>query len=419
MIKKISALVLALVLCLSVVVMPASAAGVDLGDATFAIALEWDKPSYKGGDTAILKLYADGADDLSFFTGAVTFGLSADVFDSSVHTNAVLRAGSTTAEWFEAYYTPGSSAIATVNATNTTKIKNANTAAENELYDWYVKVGFAKNGYGTHENSGTSYNGFYGTDFNPNEPFMTIAFTVKDDVPAGTAVRAAVTSGTYTAPSAAQPGTYIKTFKTPGEATTTANVPAASTDITKADTNTATNGGAVIEAAKEYEKSIVSFVKDQIRMDDNENYSEFSIRHIAKISKTDWETNFGTDEDANAAGTKNIKSIGFMFKANAELDKDTAANWLEANYADLTPGTQKQGDGFLCVPVSVVSTKLVADSYAFTCMIDEQTDKTNTLSSLAYVVWADDEGTVHFSYFEEVKTDSFETLYDAYVEAHK
>ena len=191
-----------------------------------------------------------------------------------------------------------------------------------------------------------------------------------------------------------------------------------STDITKADTNTATNGGAEIEAAKEYEPSIVSFVKDQIRMDKADN-SEFSIRHIAKISKADWEANFGTDEDAGAAGTKNIKSIGFMFRAGDAIDKDKAANWLEANYADLTPGTQKQGDSFLCVPVSVVSTKLVADSYAFTCMIDKQTDKTNTLSSLAYVVWEDDNGTVHFSYFVNEETHSFEELYDAYVEARK
>ena len=74
MVKKISALVLALVLCLSVVVVPASA-GVELGDDTFAIALEWDKSSYQAGETAYLSVYADGADDMSFYTGTITFGV--------------------------------------------------------------------------------------------------------------------------------------------------------------------------------------------------------------------------------------------------------------------------------------------------------------------------------------------------------
>ena len=44
MVKKISAIFLALVLCLTAMVVPASAA-VELGDAQMAFSLEWDKES--------------------------------------------------------------------------------------------------------------------------------------------------------------------------------------------------------------------------------------------------------------------------------------------------------------------------------------------------------------------------------------
>lgn len=402
MIKKISALVLALVLCLSVVVMPASAAGVDLGDATFAIALEWDKPSYKGGDTAILKLYADGADDLSFFTGAVTFGLSSDVFDSTVHTNAVLRAGSTTADWFATYYMPGSSAIATVNATNTTKIKNANTAAENELYDWYVKVGFAKNSQtGTHENTGTTYNGFYGTDFNPNEPFMTIAFTVKDDVPAGTAVRAAVTSGTYTAPSVAQPGTYIKTFKTPGEATTTANVPAASTDITKADTTVANGGTDVTIGAA----SIISPLSTQIRFNGPENgdtKAPFDVRTRATVSKADFAALLNTtveNVETVAKDKDDALRVGFVYMADsADGDYDEAAAKAAAIAGEDAPG-------YKVVNVSYIQRS--GDNYVWTCFIAGP-DYTDGVNALAYIICDGCE-----PQFKTVDATTFSELYDA------
>ena len=78
MIKKISAIMLALLICLSVMILPTSAA-VELGDAQIAIALEWDKPYYNPGDTATLSIYVDAADDLSLYTGAITVGFNSSV----------------------------------------------------------------------------------------------------------------------------------------------------------------------------------------------------------------------------------------------------------------------------------------------------------------------------------------------------
>lgn len=413
MVKKISALVLALVLCLSVVVVPASA-GVELGDDTFAIALEWDKSSYSAGDTAYLSVYADGADDLSFFTGTITFGVSSTVFDPAVHTTAYLKANTETADWFNSYYTAAAdgaiSQLATSVANNVTA---ANTAEEKALYDWYVKIGFAKNGSGWHENTSNTKDGFYGSDFNPDEPLMVIAFTVREDVADGTAVRAAVTSGTFLKPTATAPSTGIKYFKTPGSSTTKVNVSADAIAISQADTN-ATNGEVVIgEAGPEYpETSIVNPLKGQMRYGTDENGVKdgtYDVRALAKISKADFEATF-TDE-ATAKGM--ITEVGFVFAAGSNVVDPSMATVMDVI---ASCGNMESKDGYTKKTVNYIARNFNADGdFAFSCIVTDISNsdaQTNSLVAVGYIAYTVDGETV-YAYYPQPQTIKFADLYKA------
>ena len=102
MVKKISALFLALVLCLTAMVVPVSA--LELGDAQIAFELKWDEEYYKAGDTAVLSVYMDAADELSLYTGSFIIGVNSAVFPTDINSQDDLRAGSTTSELFNSYY---------------------------------------------------------------------------------------------------------------------------------------------------------------------------------------------------------------------------------------------------------------------------------------------------------------------------
>ena len=231
MIKKISALILALVLCLSVMVVPVSAAGVELGDAQIAFRIEWDKESYSAGETAVLSVYMDASDDLSLYTGSFLIGVNSAVFPTDINTQAAIREGSTTSELFNSYYKAGESNLSVLASSVVPKVQAKNTAEENELYDWYIKFTAAKNTGGSHPSVGTTKEGFYGSDFDPEEPILTISLVVGDSVADGTVVNAAMTSGSVTC-SPAQ--TAWKYYKTPGSATTTANVATSAIDVAQA-----------------------------------------------------------------------------------------------------------------------------------------------------------------------------------------
>ena len=232
MVKKISALFLALVLCLSVMVVPVSAA-VELGDgAVIAFSLEWDQETYNAGDTATLSIYMDGNDSYSFATGSFLIALNSAQITQEDNPKEDLCANSTTSEAFNSWYVAASEAkLAWLADTVAPKVTAANTAEENALYDHYLKFVASKNTGGWHENTGTTKAGFNGTDFNPDEPIMTISFVLASDIPDGTALNAAITSGSKTC-SPVQ--TTWKYYKNPGNATTTATVAAASIDASQA-----------------------------------------------------------------------------------------------------------------------------------------------------------------------------------------
>ena len=227
MMKKISAIILALVLCLSVMVVPAAAA-VELGDAQIAIALEWDKEYYNPGDEAVLSIYVDAADDLSLFTGAITIGFNSAVINMADNPIATVKANATTSDTFASYYkTADGNTSWFTTATLLSKLQEMNTAEENEKFDTYLKFLIAKNTTGGwHENTGVNNAGFNGSDFDPTEPIVTYTLKISESAPNGTPVEAKVTTGSYSVANAAQCQTSWKYYKTPGSAQTTANITA-------------------------------------------------------------------------------------------------------------------------------------------------------------------------------------------------
>lgn len=395
MTKKIGALIFALVLCLSVVVMPMSvnAAEIVLEEGQqIGFLLEWDQAYYHPGDTATLSVYMDAADDLSLQGGSVLIGLNSAVFSSTENTKEDLAANSTTAEWFNAYYTEISAGkVAWLADTVVPKVQAANTDEENALYDQYVKVSFGKNSGGWHENTGTTKAGFGGADFVTDEPAFTLTFKVRDDAQEKTVAKAAVTSGSKTC-SPVQ--TTMKYYKTPGTATTTANIAATATSVEKAITPDAV---AIRDAH-------VNPLKGQIRFASKES---FDVRALAVISKADFAELFGSEE---AAATM-IKEVGFVFATDSNVedpDMDAVKNYVE-NGVQVT-GYLKQSVGYL-------STSLINGGYGFSCMITDLTTAQlgDSLVAVGYVKYVK-EGVTYYEYYSAAQSVSIGTLYNTYVD---
>ena len=396
MIKKISALVLALVLCLSVVVMPVNAA-VELGSASIAFSLEWDKESYSAGDTAVLSIYMDAKDELSLATGSFIIGLSSSVFDPAVHTTDYLRANSTTDETFNSYYKAGDTNFSYLADTVAAQVNAANTAEEQALYDWYVKFTAAKNTAGSHPSVSTTKEGFYGSDFDPETPILTLSLTVKDDVEDGTKVNAAITTGSIT-----KKQTAWKYYTNPGNSTSAGNITADTTsgfNIAAADT-TKTTGDVVIGGAG----LAVSYWKDQIRFqaDDAGKYAnKFDYRILATIDGfADIFDNVADAQDATDGD--GILEAGFIFSKTGVVNKDTAI-------AQINGGTAT----YSAVTNAYVSTSFDGKEYVMACYVGgiADADVDASLSALGYVKYVDG-GETKVATFDAAQTSTFRTLYD-------
>lgn len=409
MVKKISAFILALALCLSVVVMPASAA-VELGDAQIAFSLEWDKPAYSAGDTAILSIYMDAQDDLSLATGSFIIGLSSSVFDPAVHTTDYLRANSTTDETFNSYYKAGDTNFSKLADTVATQVNSANTAEEQALYDWYVKFTAAKNTSGSHPSVSTTKEGFYGSDFDPSTPILTVALTVKDDVADGTKVNAAITTGSVT-----KKQTAWKYYTDPGNATSAGNITADTTtgfNIAAADT-TKTSGDVVIGGAEEATLAMTTW-KQQIKfgVDKDGVYNNtFSARTFVEF------TNFSEvfDDAADALNTDDgdgLLEVGFVYKVG-DFDEATAKGYVEAGVVAKDGPKEMTDDGYTVDRRAYVSTTAKAGGYVMGSTIADipAADKTTNVTVLAYAKYTTGGEPV---YVYHPVSGTFETLYNTY-----
>lgn len=406
MIKKISAIVLALVLCLSVIVVPTSAATtVELGSGKIAFALEWDKASYSAGDTAVLSVYMDAADDISLYTGAFIIGLNSSVFSQEDNPIADIKANATTSELFNSYWKSTETNLAWLASTVVTRVQAQNTAEENALYDQYIKFLAARNSAGTHENVANTKDGFYGSEFNPSEPIITIALKVKADVPDGTKVNAAITSGSVTV-SPVQ--TTWKQWTNPGNATTTANIAASDFNLSAASV-TATVGATAEPSILEYSKAQIRFKGIGASSPKADYQGSFDVRTVAKISQADFLATF-TSEDAAKDQTTGITEFGFVYAAksnvtDADFNIDTAkavamGTATDANYVKKTVTyMQHTGDG--------------AD-YTFTCLIKDiaDADKTDGVNCIAFVKYGE---AGEYIFFDAAASVDYTALYDQYM----
>lgn len=329
MIKKIGAVLLALVLCLSVAVLPVSAgfdADYTLADGkNIAYKIELDKASYNAGETVTVKVFINAGSNVELHTGSLLFGVNSSVFDTTVNAANTVKATATANETFSSFYNEVSGLNwAWQAAAIKTRVSNANTEAENALYNEYLKVVLTRNLSGSHANAGLNTNGLPGDDVNADaDPFIQFELKLRDDIADGTPVNVAITSGSITC-SPAQ--TAFKAFL---DGSTKNVSPAVDTYDVSAAVSSATVG--TVAAAP-----VLTKAKSQVKMTPNSATTvedAFQFRVISTISSADWDTYFantGADATTNA-----ITSVGFVaYKGTAGFDLDTAKAVVTGTVAD-------------------------------------------------------------------------------------
>lgn len=366
MIKKISAVVLALVLCLTVVVMPVSA--LELNGAKIAYELKWDKATYNPGDNATLSIYVDAEDSLSLGTGAITIAFNSAVIDPADNPINTIREKSTTNADFATFYKKASVNTSYFTAESLmTALKKQNTPEENAKYDTYLKFLMAKDSSGgSHANTGTNKAGYGGDEFDPTVPIVTYTFKISDSVAPGTAVEAAITKGSYSVTPAAQAQTNWKYYTNPHNATTTANIAVADFNATAA-VATATIGSAAPTLALT-NKNQIKYIKNA-----DDSFKEINVRARASINAAELQALVGVT--ANDDVELKIVEAGFVY--GATVDKATAEGVIAGTPAE----------GYTKKPVSYIQNN--GTEYVFTCVTTGlTTDKiaSSDYQALAYII---------------------------------
>lgn len=388
MAKKISAIILALVLCLGVVVIPTAA--VEIADAPtngMAVTLEWDKESYMPGDTATLNVYVR-ADEAS---GMLMTGYMMVAFDNNIDTTSVTMSHSAL---FESIYKDLNDNYTWSANTVYSKIQAANTPEENAIYTQnYIRLSIGKNTGGSHANASDSKLGLPISELNAlEEPFFSISVkVVGEEGAAPVKLSAAMPSGM------ASVVTYsTMNYRLVG---TTKNVKMATYDYSKA----------VAEATigEETPASILKPLKGQMRYANTEK-TLFDVRALAYISGTDFETTFGD----KAAAEAKITEAGFVFAAgsNVAAPEMSVVEDIVKNYTD---GNGKAG--YVKKEIHTISTSIKSGDYVLSCMIPDITkeaDYNNSLIAVAYIVYTDAESATQYIYYDAAQTIEFKPLFD-------
>ena len=197
------------------------------------------------------------------------------------------------------------------------------------------------------------------------------------------------------------PSTYIKYYKNPGSAGTTANIASTATSISKADT-TVMNGGTDVTIGGA--GLAVSYWKDQIRfqVDDAGKYAnKFDYRILATIDGfADIFENVADAKDTS--DNDGILEAGFIFSKTGAVDKDTAI-------AQINGGTAT----YSAVTNAYVSTSFDGKEYVMACYVGgiADADVDASLSALGYVKYVVD-GEEKVATFDAAQTSTFRTLYD-------
>lgn len=372
MMKKIGAVLLALVLCLSVAVLPVSAgfdADYTLADGKrIAYKVELDKASYNAGETVTVKVFLKGDSGVEFHTGSLLFGVNSDVFDITVNAANTVKATAVANETFNSFYND----VTGLNwawqaAAIKTRIATASTAEENALYNEYLKVVLTRNTSGSHANAGLNTNGLPGDDVNADaEPFIQFQLKLKDNIADGTPVNVAITSGSIKC-SPAQ--TAFKAFldgstKNVSPAVDTYDVSAA---VASATVGEVAPAGPVLTKAKSQVKMTATSATTVA--------DAFQFRVISSISAADWDTYFANTGKADATANA-ITSVGFVaYKGTTGFNLDTAKAAVAGTVAD----------GYQVATTDYIQHADGADA-KFGCRIDITSAETR--SDVTYVAFA-------------------------------
>lgn len=407
MIKKISAVLLALVLCFSVVVLPVYAAGFGsdykLADGKrLAYKVELDKEYYSAGDTVTVNVYLNVDSNTQIHTGSMAFGVSSAVFDTTTNAAATVKATATANDTYNSFYND----VAGLNwswlkTALITRVSAANTAEENAAYDQYLKVVFTRNTSGSHANANKNTAGLPGNDVNADKaPFFSFKLKVRDDVADGTPVRVAITSGTITSNPAQ---TAFKAFLDGA----TTNVSPATTAYDVSEAVATATVGAPAPAGP-----VVTKAKSQVKMTATSATTvadEFSFRVISKISDSDWDTYFKNTGVADAT-TDYITAVGMVaYKGAAAFDADTAKRVVAGeSVADYTAATTDY--------ISKVND--TADAEFGAIIKANHSTLNNDVTYMGFVQYVDDLGNAQTIFYETAGTAALSTNYDNIVSAY-
>ncbi len=404
MIKKIGAILLALVLSLSVVVLPVSALEVT-GDNTLAFELKWDKEYYKAGDTAVLSVYMKGAEGIQIHSGALMIG-----FDSTqIVELANEDADTIKSNWIASdLYTScwkgvGSAAITLFSETNATvgaKVESNSTSEEAATYNYYQKIVIARDT--STEIGGNSKAGVPTEDLNAladaGEPLLQFVYTIADGVADGTKIVAGIPSGSAVGTT----HTQFKQMKSPGTATTTATIAPATFDLS-----------AAVAEATVGTPSIISTLNPQIRFNGLETNgagsANFDVRTRATVSKADFAAALGVSEaefEATAKAKGSDLRVGFVYQST-----DSGAFDIAKAEAAALAGEKEGGyeGGYYVKDVTYIQRS--GNNYVWTCLLtytDGMYD--DGVTTYAYIICGND-----VQIFAADKTSvTFSALYGTY-----
>lgn len=355
MIKKISAIVLALVLCLSVVVMPASAYSLG-ASSEVAYVIELDKDKYEAGESVTVNLYLYGKSGLEFGTGAIVIGMNSALFDMAENVIDDVKGGSTCSDLMASYYKSSESLSWAwqTNATVLTNISNGNTADENAMFDQYIKFTLARNTAGTHDNAGSNKNGLPTDEINADSEagvaFVSFSLKLKDEIEDGTEINFGIPTG-----SMPKNYTYMNYYKTPGTATTVVKTTAATSEIVNSTS-------AQIGAAFEFPVFTIADGSNAIRFEKNADKSyanKVSVRTMAKIPAADLQAATGatSNDDIEAK----IVKVGFVYAPTT-----TTFNAADAQ----TVARGGSVAGYKYAEVSYIQN--AGTTYNFSCLVEVQ-----------------------------------------------
>ena len=403
MVKKISAIILALVLCFSVVVLPANAMGFDDGytfapGKTSAFKVELDKASYNKGDVVTVRVYlrlADPAAEIK--SGYLTIGYNSAAF-GSVNTNSLNAV--TSSVWDYSWKEPNSSQWATVSGTILNRVLGAATEQEKALYDTYLRVALALDETKDFDNT----HGVTGANINAeSEPFLTFQLKVKDDVADGTPINVGFSEAALNC----KPAQTSLTFLTNIGVTDKGKAAAAATYDVSAACATAVVGSA--KAAPVLTKGRAQYKMETlvpgVSVADN-----FQYRVLSTISKADWEANF---ENTAVEGetTKALTEVGFIAADTATFDLNTAKTAVIANTTgDYTTGLPA---GYKAATTNHIY-RTDGDA-TFACRVDTSKDTCADLTYIAFAKYLDADGQPQVIFYDEAATVLLKSSYDELV----